>query len=357
MTIPYFNRPARLFWLLQTGGWLAYFALNFLAAIGYGKPWQYVYVSLSSAVFGFVITSILRYGYRRVAALPTGRMLGIAGALMLVATALYAKVFAEVVFGYCWDCRPSSVFGYIGYFGSALYVMLSWSGLYFGIKWSRELVRERETALKATAMAHEAQLKMLRYQLNPHFLFNTLNAISTLILDRQGDTANRMVTGLSGFLRHTLDSDPMQRVSLGEELAALERYLSIEQLRFGDRLRLAIHVSDEARRAEVPSLILQPLIENCIKYAVSKRIDGGGIEIAAEVKQGVLEMAVRDDGPGSADACRSGNGHGVGLANTRERLRVLFGERQSVSVRNLEPQGLEVMLRIPYQPARPESGA
>src|SRR6185503_16850618 len=184
---------------------------------------------------------------------------------------------AEVVFGYCWDCRPSSVFGYIGYFGSALYVMLSWSGFYFGIKWSQQLTRERETALKATAMAHEAQLKMLRYQLNPHFLFNTLNAISTLILDQQGATANRMVTGLSGFLRHTLDSDPMQRVSLGDELAALDRYLSIEQLRFGERLRVSIRVSDEARAAEVPSLILQPLIENCIKYGVSKRADGGSI--------------------------------------------------------------------------------
>jgi LytS/YehU family sensor histidine kinase len=303
-----------------------------------------VYVSLSSAVFGFVITSVLRYGYRRVMTLPTRRMLALATAMMLLATAVYAKVFAEVVFGYCYDCRPSSVFGYIGYFGSALYVMLSWSGLYFGIKWSQQL-------------AQEAQLKMLRYQLNPHFLFNTLNAISTLILDREGETANRMVTGLSGFLRHTLDSDPMQRVSLGDELAALDRYLSIEQLRFGERLRVSIAVSDEARAAEVPSLILQPLIENCIKYAVSKRADGGSIEIAAEVRDGMLEMAVRDDGPGNAEDCRAANGHGVGLANTRERLRVLFGERQSVEARNLDPRGLEVRLRIPFQRVRQEPRA
>ena len=357
MTFPLLNQPARLFWLLQVGGWLAYFALNYLAAIGYGKPWQYVYVSLSSAVFGFVITSFLRYGYRRVIALPTPRMLALATVMMLLATAVYAKVFAEVVFGYCFDCRPSSVFGYIGYFGSALYVMLSWSGLYFGIKWGQQLTRERETALKATAMAHEAQLKMLRYQLNPHFLFNTLNAISTLILDQQGATANRMVTGLSGFLRHTLDSDPMQRVTLGEELSALDRYLGIEQLRFGERLKVSIEVSEAARQAEVPSLILQPLIENCIKYAVSKRADGGGIAVAADVRDGMLEMSVRDDGPGSADECRSGNGHGVGLNNTRERLRVLFGERQSVTVRNLEPRGLEVLLRIPYQHARREREA
>jgi len=181
-----------------------------------------------------------------------------------------------------------------------------------------------------------------------------LNAISTLILDQQGATANRMVTGLSGFLRHTLDSDPMQRVTLGEELSALDRYLGIEQLRFGERLKVSIEVSEAARQAEVPSLILQPLIENCIKYAVSKCADGGSVAIAAVVRDGMLEMAVRDDGPGSADECRSGNGHGVGLNNTRERLRVLFGERQSVTVHNLEPRGLEVLLRIPYQPASRE---
>jgi LytS/YehU family sensor histidine kinase len=200
-------------------------------------------------------------------------------------------------------------------------------------------------------MAHEAQLKMLRYQLNPHFLFNTLNAISTLILDHDGATANRMVTGLSAFLRHTLDSDPMQRVTLGDELDALSRYLAIEQLRFAERLQVGIEVTPEARRALVPSLILQPLIENCIKYAVAKRIDGGRIEIEARVLGANLEVLVRDDGPGLGPDGTCESGHGVGLSNTRERLRVLFGERQSVTVRNLAPHGVEVCLRLPLEAA------
>lgn len=341
----------RLFWLLQVSGWLGYLALSLLSAIGYGKPWTYLYVPAVSAAFGFAVTCALRLGYRAIWAWPIERLAPAAIALLFLATAFYAKFYAEVLFRYCDECRPASVLGYIGYFGSAVYVMLSWSGLYFGIKFARQLARERETALKANAMAHQAQLKMLRYQLNPHFLFNTLNAISTLVLDKQNETANKMVTGLSAFLRHSLDSDPMQQVTLGEELSALTRYLAIEQLRFGERLRVAIDVPEDARAALVPSLILQPLIENCVKHALAKRIDGGSIEINARVVGLQLEIAVCDDGPGLAgngNGSDNGNGHGVGLANTRERLRVLFGAGQSVRVEPREPHGLAVRLSLPY---------
>jgi LytS/YehU family sensor histidine kinase len=295
-----------------------------------------------------VLTAVLRYAFHTVWHWPArSRWMAVAGLLFLAAWA-YGVFLAEAVFQFCLDCRPGSLLGYIGYFGSTLYVMLSWSGLYFGIKLSREIAHEREATLQATAMAHQAQLKMLRYQLNPHFLFNTLNAISTLILDGQNGTANRMVSGLSTFLRHSLDSDPMQRVTLGEELGALARYLAIEQLRFGERLRVAVDATAEARVALVPSLILQPLIENCIKHAVAKRIEGGSIAIAALVRGGELEICVRDDGPG---LCESPSGNGVGLANTRERLRVLYGQAQEVSVRPLEPSGLEVRLVLPFEPA------
>jgi LytS/YehU family sensor histidine kinase len=157
-----------------------------------------------------------------------------------------------------------------------------------------------------------------------------------------------MVTGLSAFLRHSLDTDPMQQVTLGEELAALSRYLAIEQLRFGERLRVTIDVDERAREALVPSLILQPLIENCVKHAISKRIDGGVIAIEGRVAGFSLEIVVRDDGPGLGAAASAGNGHGVGLANTRERLRVLFGERQSVSVEPAQPSGVAVRLVLPH---------
>src|SRR6478735_6950310 len=143
---------------------------------------------------------------------------------------------------------------------SSTYLLLCWTGIYFGIKYYESLQQQREAALKAAALAQEAQLKMLRYQLNPHFLFNTLNAISTLILDNQNRTANNAVTRLSEFLRYTLDQDPMKKVTLRQELEALELYLGTERLRFGERLRLEYALEDASLEALVPSLLLQPLL-------------------------------------------------------------------------------------------------
>ena len=131
--------------------------------------------------------------------------------------------------------QPEHFMDYVGGVLGSFYVMLCWSGLYFGIKYYQQLQQQTEQTLKATAAAHQAQLKMLRYQLNPHFLFNTLNAISTLILDGANDTANLAVSRLSDFLRYTLDNDPMKRVTLGSELGALDLYLEIEKVRFGDQ--------------------------------------------------------------------------------------------------------------------------
>ena len=149
------------------------------------------------------------------------------------------------------------------------YLLLCWTGIYFGIKYYESLQQQREATLRAATLAQEAQLKMLRYQLNPHFLFNTLNAISTLILDNQNRTANQTVMRLSEFLRYTLDQDPMKKVTLRQEIEAMNLYLTTERLRFGERLRLEYAIEERALEALVPSLLLQPLIENAVKYAVS----------------------------------------------------------------------------------------
>ena len=139
---------------------------------------------------------------------------------------------------------------------------------------------------------------MLRYQLNPHFLFNTLNAISTLILDNRNTVANSAVTGLSEFLRYTLDQDPMKKVTVAQEVDALNLYLEIEKLRFGNRLTIEFAIDANASMMLMPSLLLQPLIENAIKYAVSPREQGGKIRIGGHVTGGMLQLEVSDDGPG-----------------------------------------------------------
>ena len=206
--------------------------------------------------------------------------------------------------------------------------------------------------LKAVALAQEAQLKMLRYQLNPHFLFNTLNAISTLILDNQNRLANHAVTRLSEFLRYTLDQDPMKKVTLRQELEALDLYLGTERLRFGERLRLDYAIDEAAMEALVPSLLLQPLLENSLKYAVSAREQGGRVRIEGRLNERWLELCVSDDGPGLREGTPAGERRGVGLRNTSERLAVLYGDTCRFSVSNAHP-GLRVDMRLPLELAEP----
>ena len=189
------------------------------------------------------------------------------------------------------------------FFGNAMhstYLLLCWTGIYFGIKYYESLQQQREATLRAATLAQEAQLKMLRYQLNPHFLFNTLNAISTLILDNENRTANQTVMRLSEFLRYTLDQDPMKKVTLRQEIEAMNLYLTTEKLRFGERLRLEFAIEERALEALVPSLLLQPLIENAVKYAVSPSEQGGTIRVEGRARGAMLELAVADDGPGSS---------------------------------------------------------
>lgn len=352
------TRHSRQFWLLQTAVWLGYGLENYVGGLGMGRPISYYQLSVVDALGGFVLTLALRHGINRTwdGSLRTRLW---TGASLLVATSfVYACLWLAAIDHLCESCRvPINAWGYLSYFAGALYLMIAWTGAFVGIKLARQLQQEKETALEATAVAHQAQLRMLRYQLNPHFLFNTLNAISTLILDGRRDEANAMIGALSGFLRYSLDTDPAQRVSVATEIRSAQRFLAIEQMRFGNRLRLTISLDERIANVQVPSLILQPLIENAIKYAISRSVDGGAIEIDARLVGSALQIDVTDDGPGSEDY-RASDGHGgVGLANTRERMRVLYGDEHGFSIRRLEPAGTRARLSFPLQYDQDEDNA
>lgn len=347
------NRNA-LFWTLHAAGWGAYATAQYFGALLYEKPVSYLQVIGIAAVSGFILSMPLRYIYRLLwGRSPRAILLGVL--VSCYATALAWRVVINSAYRALveptWEFK--TLFELFGGALSATYLMLCWSGLYFGIKYYESLQKQREAALKATALAQEAQLKMLRYQLNPHFLFNTLNAISTLILDNQNRTANHAVTRLSEFLRYTLDQDPMKKVTLRQEIEALNLYLSTERLRFGERLRLEFAIEEPALAALVPSLLLQPLIENAVKYAISPREDGGSIRIEGRTRGAMLEIAVIDDGPGLKDGQALIEGRGVGLRNTRERLAVLYGEHHRFAVLNMHP-GVRIELGLPLDRAPAE---
>lgn len=248
-----------------------------------------------------------------------------------------------------------------GWYFTSLLIFLCWAASYHGIKYGMLFQHQRDEAtgqaqqakllsLQASEAAKEAQLQMLSYQLNPHFMFNTLNAIYALIKLGEHDQAKDMVSKLGKFLRYPLNSDHDQLVSLSEELDALTLYLDIEKVRFGDRLIFKTDVEPSASLCLVPSLILQPLVENAIKYAVAEQESGGTIVITGIVRQGQLILTVSDDGPG-ADLVNGklSRSSGIGLRNTQQRLETLFGEEHTFVMENIVPHGLRIVMSLPYQ--------
>jgi two-component system, LytTR family, sensor kinase len=215
--------------------------------------------------------------------------------------------------------------------------------------------KQREAqAARLAAQVAEARLGALRMQLHPHFLFNSLNAITVLVRDQDTANAARMLDLLSDVLRQVLRSDQAHEVSLADELTFLERYLAIEQVRFSDRLRVRFDVDDTLLDAAVPAFLLQPLVENALRHGIAKRADGGAVEVSARREGDELVLTVSDDGPGKSEpgpVDRTTAGNGLGLANIRERLTTLYGADASLELQSradASGSGTVAVVRLPY---------
>jgi two-component system, LytTR family, sensor kinase len=343
-----------LFWSLHAAGWAAWGITQYFGALLYEKPSSYAAVIVVATTAGFILSMPMRYIYRQLwGRRPRTMIVGVLVTCYFTALALRITINLAYKYYVEPDWQAQTLFELFGGSLSTTYLLLCWSVLYFGIKFYESQRQQEQAMLRAVALAQEAQLKMLRYQLNPHFLFNTLNAISTLILDNQNRKANHAVTRLSEFLRYTLDQDPMKKVTLRQELEALDLYLGTERLRFGERLRLEYAIEEEALDALVPSLLLQPLLENALKYAVSAREQGGLVRIEGRARGGLLELSVLDDGPGLREGAAPPDRRGVGLRNTRERLAAFYGEGYRFTALNSHP-GLRVDMALPLELARPD---
>jgi two-component sensor histidine kinase len=214
-------------------------------------------------------------------------------------------------------------------------------------------VRYRRGELHAAQLSAElaqAELQALRTQLHPHFLFNTLNGIATLV-HRDPEAADQMIARLSALLRLTLEGVGLQEVPLAKEIDFLKSYLEIEKVRFGDRLTVEMQIAPEVLGARIPYLILQPLVENAIRHGIAPRSQPGRVEIRAAPENGSLVLEVRDNGPGLAAGPESSPRQGMGLSNTRSRLEKLYGVRQHFEIKNGAHGGFVVSLSFPLQPA------
>ena len=240
----------------------------------------------------------------------------------------------------------------VEYFGAILLnfaLLAAWAALYYGINYYlllEEQIRQRE---RLESQASSAQLAMLRYQLNPHFLFNTLNSISTLVLLKQTERANAMLARLSSFLRYTLANEPTAKVTLAQEVETLKLYLEIEKMRFEDRLRPHFRIEPETIGARLPSLLLQPLIENAIKYAVTASEHGADMWITAKREGQAVRIEVADNGHADGVDIAASPSTGVGLANIRDRLSQAYGAGTPFRDENERQGGFSVIIEIPYE--------
>jgi two-component system, LytTR family, sensor kinase len=209
------------------------------------------------------------------------------------------------------------------------------------------IARQITEAARLSEELSRAQLAALRGQLEPHFMYNTLNSIAGLVRDRKGDAAVSMIVGLSEFLRRATEDSHRSQVTLAEEVEYLQRYLEIQKVRFGDRLQVSVDIPTELLRARVPNLLLQPLVENAIKHGIAKRVAGGTIRVAGASQNGSLYLTIFNDGPvlpTDWQATRTG----VGIGNLRTRLQILHGKESDLKLKCADAGGVEVVVTLPF---------
>lgn len=214
---------------------------------------------------------------------------------------------------------------------------------------SREnIARQMTETARLNEELSKAQLAALRRQMEPHFMFNTLNSIAGLVRDRRNDAAVSMIVGLSEFLRRATENSHRSQVTLAEEVEYLQRYVDIQKVRFGERLRVSVDIPADLLDAQVPNLLLQPLVENAIKHGVATRVVGGNVRVTGARRDSSVYLSVYNDGPSFPNDWQT-NGAGVGLANLRTRLQILHGDASKLQMRRAGADGVEVIVTLPLK--------
>jgi two-component system LytT family sensor kinase len=346
---PFFKDKNRAFWLLQFAGWASYFILRTLSGIANAMGWSYVLHTALLTATGYSVTLLMAAAYRRLINLRPIITWLASIAIICVAAAAFSVIETS---SHATFISPGTAPEGVRFLGAILLtvtLLVAWSALYYGINYYLLLEEQTDRLLRMEHQASSAQLAMLRYQLNPHFLFNTLNSISTLVLLRQTERANAMLSRLSSFLRYTLVNEPTGMVTLAQEVETLKLYLEIEKMRFEERLRPHFSLEPSVERARLPSLLLQPLVENAIKYAVTPQEEGADISVEARRVIDRVLITVSDTGPGADPNAQRTSSTGVGLPNIRDRLAQAYGDNHRFEAESGANGGYRVLIEIPYQ--------
>ncbi len=352
------------FWVLQCAGWLGISVISYVSLnLWYNQPQlSYVLHNVAQSLLGIVLSWPLRLIFRSCWASSWTTRAAVIAASVLVFALTWAVIRLASFQAMTGEDGLWADFG--GWYFPSIFIFGCWAAFYHGIKYYQLLQRERDQLLEAEAIrkeevlrrmsaeaaVKEGQLTLLRYQLNPHFLFNTLNSIYALISQGAAERASTMLLTLSQFLRYSLEHSTERNVPLADELDAARLYLAIEQVRFSDRLSVSYDVVESVGNALVPSFLLQPLIENAIKHAIAQAEQGGIIRISAQAKAGKIHLTIEDSGPDQAKASLSQTvGSSVGLKNVKERIEALYGSAGEVVLGQSVLGGFQIRISVPLK--------
>jgi len=309
----------RSFWRVQIVGWGCYYLYDLLQSIHEFLTKRVFVIEETTPIVlmflaSFALRPFCRWLLRQSPSWIAFELKSAAAALVTsIPVACGAGLFLQTYYPVPWHA-------YVAMLMWSAFMLFTWCSLYFSIKQWQQSSEEKERLLRAESEVREAKLLALRYQLNPHFLFNSLNAFSTLILDGKASAATRMLAQIGDLLRSSLDSEVRAEVALAQELVFTEAYLAIEQTRLGDRLKFDLLIPMETRDALVPSMLLQPLVENAVRYGVAPLVEGGWVGIKSSLHANRLRIVIGNSGR-RGEGEQKVNGSGIGLGNTAERLK------------------------------------
>jgi two-component system LytT family sensor kinase len=351
MTSAFKQNPIHRFWFWQASFWLFLSIVSFVTlTLWYNQiSLENVIHTVLQALLGMLFSVFLYQTFDRIWDKSIAYRLSI-GMLAVFVVAFLWTIFRMQAFS--WLTPADEIWGEFGgwFFASIFIFELQQSEHYIMLTAEAATRKEHIKRIEAQSVARDAKIKMLRYQLNPHFLYNTLNAINSLIEIKESEKAQIMTVQLSKFLRHSLENNPDTMITLREEISALNLYLKIEKTRFAERLQLDFNVDDTAQYALVPSLLLQPIIENSMKHAISKHEKGGIIELKAHINQNRLIIAISDSGAGLENTKMPiDNEPGIGLENTVQRLSVLYENDYQINTIRLANGGRSTCINMPLE--------
>jgi len=345
------------FWVNQLIIWVLYAIASSLVRLTYihhDYDGPDTIIIIINTILGFGISSALGYYYHSLSLSQAGRNLLIALSASVASAFIWtfsSNWIYSLIDPVRWQDAHFSIY-LVGVL-NASFILLCWSAAYFSFKYYKQAQDQRQAMSELKIQAQQAKLQMLRYQVNPHFLFNTLASISALIRDGENDAADEMLGRMGDLLRITLKSSPVDMVTLEEELKILDMYVQIEKVRFQDRLQYKCEADEASKPVLVPSLILQPLVENSIKYVVACSQEGGEINLSVFVRDGRLIIKLSDSGKLCDQPMVEANQGStkLGLKNVQQRLKNIYEDDHEFTIGGSEFGGFTVEMNLPaYTP-------